>query len=399
MNNDRIAYLLKKYAAQALSAEERKELMKMLASPDNEQSIQKHIESLWENADLPAAASVEQSEEMYRQIRQKISPARVRQLSWLWKAAAAAVILLIAGGIYWKIQSSHSHQLLSASDDHKKEQITPGSDKAILQLADGSSIVLEKNSKGIIAIQGNTRIKALENGHLSYEGSTGGSSSEDPLLYNKIITPRGGQYQVQLPDGSMVWLNAASSLRFPARFTATERIVELNGEAYFEVKTAMLADGKSKMPFRVKLNNITVEVLGTHFDIMAYEDEVEKHVTLLEGMVAISDKEGIHPLHPAQQAVIRQNEPLMVKDLSEPDSYVAWKNGIISFNNENIPTIMRQIARWYDVEVQYEGEQPAGHYVGGIRRQSDIKSVLNMLELAGGVHFEIEGKTIKVRKV
>lgn len=399
MTNDRIARLLEKYAAQTLSPEERKELMEILASQENEKSVQQLIDNLWENKTLPASASAEQSEIMYSQIRQKINPVRVRQVSRLWKAAAAAIFVLIAGTVLWKTNSHQPQHLLSKSGASVSEQIVPGSDKAILQLADGSSIVLEKNSKGIIAIQGSTHIKALENGHLSYEGSSGSSSAEDPLLYNKIITPRGGQYQVQLPDGSMVWLNAASSLRFPARFTKEERIVELNGEAYFEVRTAMLSDGKTKQPFRVKVNDITVNVLGTHFDIMAYNDEAEKHVTLLEGLVAINDKEGIHPLHPAQQAIIKQNEPILVKDLSDPDSYVAWKNGIISFNNEMIPTIMRQIARWYDVEVQYVGEQPAGHYVGGIRRQSDIKSVLDMLELAGGVHFEIEGKTIKVRKV
>jgi ferric-dicitrate binding protein FerR (iron transport regulator) len=209
-------------------------------------------------------------------------------------------------------------------------------------------------------------------------------------LYNTISTPKGGQYQVTLSDGSKVWLNAASSLRFPATFSGKERKVELTGEGYFEV-----AHNK-KMPFHVTVNDLDVEVLGTHFNINAYADESAIKTTLLEGSVKVVKGNETKIIEPGEQASVTTSEDeINVKQQVDLEQVVAWKNGIFQFERADIESVMRQISRWYDIDVDYHG-RVSEHFGGTISRDVNISDVLKMLEMTGGVNFKIDGKKVIV---
>ena len=206
---------------------------------------------------------------------------------------------------------------------------------------------------------------------------------------NRVSTPRGGQYQFVLNYGSKVWLNSESSLSFPAVFKGATREVEITGEAYFEVAK------NTKMPFRVKVNNTVIEVLGTHFNVMAYDDEAAMKTTLLEGSVKISNKQFSNLLKPGQQAVLNQNGSFKISDTPDADDAVAWKAGIFQFRDAGIEAIMRQAARWYDVRVSFAGKIPAKEFTGRISRNVKASELMGMLKYMG-VNFKIEDKHITV---
>jgi len=210
------------------------------------------------------------------------------------------------------------------------------------------------------------------------------------VAFNTISTPVGGQYTVVLPDGSKVWLNAASSLKFPTAFTGTERRVELTGEGYFEV-------AKNKhMPFKVNFNREEVEVLGTHFNISAYPDEAVTRTTLLEGSVRISKNNIKKILVPGQQAISSmQTGGFNIAEVNT-DEAIAWKNGLFLFHNENIRSIMKKIARWYNVDVNYQGSFTNQEYGGRISQSKNLSEILKNLELTGTIHFKIEGRRVTV---
>lgn len=262
--------------------------------------------------------------------------------------------------------------------------IVPGTDKATLTLADGKRIEIDSAGNGLVAQQGNVRV--MGNGsQLSYHAA-GTTSSE--ILMNTISTPRGGQYKVVLADGTMVWLNAASSLEFPVSFTNSTREVTLNGEAYFEV-----AKDASK-PFHVRTNGINVEVLGTHFNIMSYCEEGKVATTLLEGSVKVSKDGNAQVMRPGQQASWSSDNKFTLSDHVDMDAVISWKNGRFYFNNTDIKTIMRQISRWYNVDIVFEG-RPVNVSLGGIMsRKENVSQLLELLEATGKVHFKIEGKKI-----
>jgi ferric-dicitrate binding protein FerR (iron transport regulator) len=255
-------------------------------------------------------------------------------------------------------------------------KIQPGKDVAILTLADGTTITLDSASNGIITQQGNVKITKLPTGELVY---TPEGSNVQETLYNTMTTPKGGQYKLTLPDGSKVWLNAASSITYPAAFVGKERTVTIKGEVYFEVAK------NENMPFHVKANNITVDVLGTNFNIMAYEDEPAIKTTLITGAIKVNG----HLLKPGQQAV---NE--RITDNADIEEVVAWKNGLFEFNQQPIVSIMQQISRWYDVDIQYQGAIKSKTFTGQISRYADITTVLKMMELTGGIHFKVSDRTV-----
>jgi ferric-dicitrate binding protein FerR (iron transport regulator) len=265
-------------------------------------------------------------------------------------------------------------------------------------LADGTTIVLDSAGNTTLATQGNTHIIKLNNGQLAYRDADQRTPAT-ALQYNTISTPKGGQYEIILPDGSHVWLNAASSLRFPAAFTGNERIVALTGEAYFEV--AKNPAQPFKVTFTGSAGDGQVEVLGTHFNINAYDDEANSKTTLLEGKVKISrPQSGMQDpnpeiLNPGQQAAIADGVGNIKVLAVDADAAIAWKNGVFSFDNVDIKTVMRQIARWYDVEVVYEGALAAEKFEGEIPRSSTLADVFKILELSA-VHFKIEGRKVIV---
>jgi ferric-dicitrate binding protein FerR (iron transport regulator) len=273
-----------------------------------------------------------------------------------------------------------------------KNDVGPGTDKAILTLANGKKIILTDATNGTLARQGNVIVSKEKNGVLKYVLSAQAKSNDANVEpgFNTFTTPRGAEYHVILPDGTMVWLNAASSIKFPTTFAGNERRVELTGEAYFEV-----AKDKHK-PFKVKFNDQEVEVLGTHFDIMAYADEAEAKTTLLEGSVKISRNNIQQILKPGQQAVgATAAKGLLIQQVNTQE-VMAWKNGFFMFRNSGIASIMRQAARWYDVDVVYEDDMAGKEYGGRVSRYKNISELLHNMELTGTIHFKIDGRRVTV---
>lgn len=315
-----------------------------------------------------------------------------RTAQWL---AAAALIAAIAGTAWFFADTAARHSAdepIAAIDT-----ILPGSDKAVLTLSDGSQVVLDSNVQDLIKERGNVDILS-NGGRLVYDASKLLSGDRQPVSINTITTPRGGQYQVVLPDGTAVWLNAASSISFPTAFTGSERKVTITGEAYFEV-----ARDQSK-PFRVSViprvgiagGGMEVTVLGTHFNINAYPDEDAMRTTLVEGSVVIRKAGAQMKIVPGEQASVAVNGTVFNKSHPDIEEVLAWKNGQFKFSNTGVSALMRQIARWYDVDIRYEGDLSSIHFSGGISRKDNVEKLLEILESEGRVKFLVQGKNITV---
>lgn len=315
-----------------------------------------------------------------------------------WHIAAAAILLLLITAAVYQLTTADSSTINSTLAETTAGSVVtdlaPGGNKAILRLADGSAIILDSAADGTLTEQGNIKVEKLSNGLLAYTVGGKQLNTSDAAFYNTISTPRGGQYQVTLSDGTKVWLNAASSIRFPVFFAGNERRVEITGEAYFEV-----AKNISK-PFKVKTNASEIEVLGTHFNINAYEDEAAVKTTLLEGMVKVSvpgtgGKSNSRFLQPGQQSGISKEGSISVLNNADTEEALAWKNGRFQFKSADIKSILRQISRWYDVDVIYKGNVNL-HFTGQLKRDEYVSKVFEKLALTGEVHFKIEGKKIIV---
>ena len=326
----------------------------------------------------------EQIQRSLRQEPDQVPGARGVRPLYRWMAAAA-VLLFMALGL-WFVVGRDIREKSTAVGPAIGQDFAPGGDKAVLTLADGSRVVLDTADNGALTRQGSVTVIKL-NGQLAYNRE-GNTSAE--VFYNTITTPKGGQYQLVLADGSKVWLNAASSLRFPTAFAGKERTVELRGEGYFEV-----AHDASK-PFRVKVNDMEVQVLGTHFNINSYSDEPTVKTTLLEGRVMVKKADKKVYLNPGQQAqsAVASATVRVVPDVNT-EEVIAWKNGYFSFHNADIQTVMRQLARWYGVEVVYKGAVPQRMFEGEMQRGLMLSQALKILQ-KNNVHFKIEGEKIVV---
>ncbi len=313
-----------------------------------------------------------------------------------WYAAAAAVLLLaVSFGLYFYKNNSHiqSGRLIS-------ENIAPGGNKAVLTLANGKQVILNSAANGKIAEQLGVSISKTADGLLVCTAvSDNRDTKNNTSQYNTITTPKGGQYQINLPDGSRVWLNAASSLRFPSSFSGKERRVELKGEGYFEVNP--VRGQAAGIPFIVSCSAQEVKVLGTHFNINSYSDETAVKTTLLEGSVLVHTAAqtpgapGAVKLVPGQQAVLSNNA--LKVERADVESVVAWKNGYFRFNDESLESIMRKVSRWYDVQVVFENEDLKNEPLAGVvTRFASVSELLKKMELTGRVKFEIHENTIKV---
>jgi ferric-dicitrate binding protein FerR (iron transport regulator) len=299
---------------------------------------------------------------------------------------AAAVIVLLVVGVWLGTMHRRQAAPVAATTDYLKNDVPPGGNKALLTLANGKTVVLDSLNNGTVALQGNTKVLKLNNGQLAYNRINQGPVEE---VYNTLRTPVGGQYKIILPDGSKVWLNAASSIRFPTAFTGNERQVFIQGEAYFEV-----ARNETK-PFIVSVNDIEVKVIGTHFNIMAYGDEPAVETTLLEGAVEVTRGDAATMLRPGQQAsIVHGGKISLMKDIDVHEA-TAWKDGLFQFNEAGVADIMRQIARWYNVEIIYADGIPPGHITGKIPRNTNLSKVLEMMQLSG-IHCKIEGREVIV---
>jgi transmembrane sensor len=335
-------------------------------------------------------------QEMLQDIRHRIKPpARVRRLTRV-SVAAAALLLLIPGA--WLVLHSRTATRLAAATPVKNtsrtNDIAPGSNKAILTLADGSTVTLDSAGPGKVTKQGNVEVVKHGDGQLQY--ASAGNTPPETIAYNELSTPRGGQYRLKLQDGTNVWLNASSSIRYPTAFVGKERKVQITGEAYFEV--AKNAD----MPFRVTVldpapggKNTEIEVLGTGFNVNAYQDEAGQRTTLIEGSVKVTSGAGAVTLKPSEQAVSSGNQ-LKMMQLENTEQTIAWKNGYFEFENADIPAIMRQISRWYDVDVEYQGKASDDRFSGRFSRNVSLAVVLQILHTSG-VELLADDKKIVIR--
>ncbi|SEM92061.1 FecR family protein [Chitinophaga rupis] len=347
-----------------------------MAAIDTEQARQKMVATLFPEAASQAGTATGDRTPLLRSL--------TRNKRWY---AAAAILLLVFSAITYRWLQHSPQQAVVAP---MVNDVGPGSSKALLTLANGATVTLDSAGKQVIQ-QGTTVIRQ-QNGQLQYHVQ--GAAALVGYSMNTLATPRGGQYQLVLPDGSKVWLNAASSLRYPTVFSDTGRLVELTGEAYFEVQSLSRSDNK-KVPFRVKVNNMVVEVLGTHFNIMAYSDEQAIRTTLLEGSVRVSQNSSGQVLRPGEQAVVAAGNEIKVLHSVNVQEAVAWKNGVFQFNRAGLPVVMRQLSRWYDVEVVYEGKIPDQEFLGKMQRELNLSEVLSILEKSG-VRFRMEGRKIIV---
>lgn len=305
---------------------------------------------------------------------------------WSRIAAAAAVLLFIAAGTYF-YRTAYQPVPPQKTPSYVQD-IPAGGNKAILTLANGEKVILTDVGEGKIAEQAGISIRKTAEGQLIYSiDPSNAQNANASITYNTIETPKGGQYQINLPDGTRVWLNSSSALKYPTRFVAKERRVELKGEGYFEVARDL---GK---PFRVMSNQQEVEVLGTHFNVNAYPDENGIRTTLLEGSVKVRESGHLALLKPGEQALLRGNR--MTVDQVDTEMAIAWKEGYFMFKNASLQTLMRQMSRWYDVEVTYVGEIPPTLFSGKVYRNTSLAQALEILSFSK-VNFKIEGKKMSI---
>ncbi|WP_293308989.1 FecR family protein [Pedobacter sp. UBA5917] len=323
------------------------------------------------------------------------SEPKVKRLSWLnWRLlSAAAAIVLIAGIVFVVFNNQHATQRNALLGNALfGTDIAPGGDQAILTLADGRRISLDTAAEGKLA--GLTGVQVSKtNGVVVYSPTSENASSNK---YNTLSTPKGAKYELVLPDGSHVWLNALSSIRYPEVFSASQRNVEVKGEAYFEVAHLQTKDKKSRIPFIVQAGDERIEVLGTHFNVRYYQGDPTQLTTLLEGAVKVSSHGKSVLLSPGEAAGTENGKPEIQKITdANTELAVAWKEGEFQFEDASVPEIMNQIARWYDVEVIYQGEIPQEHFSGKVSRTENLSQVIEILK-RGGIRFKINERKITV---
>jgi ferric-dicitrate binding protein FerR (iron transport regulator) len=362
----------------------REQLMRLREMPD--QAVKERIHAQLEAEGVLAATSG------------AAKPAPVvtmaRRSFWRVGIAAAVVVLLFATGIfYWKMRTDEPKQPFSAGQAIVAVSGMPGGDRAVLTLSDGRQIDLDSSGNGAVADQGNVKISKLASGQLAYNVST---EKPGTAAYNILTTPRAGQFTLRLPDGTKVWLNNASSLRYPVYFSGGSREVELSGEGFFEV-----AKDPGK-PFIVQIRKSaagmdggSVEVMGTSFNIMAYSDEHVQRTTLVEGKVQFVRQGHQQILQPEEQSVVDSLGRDQLIPHVNVQEVTAWKNGYFHFDHSDLRGTMRQLARWYDVDVEYKG-QPGEHvFMGKIPRSLPLPAVLKGLE-DEHLHFKLEGRVLSV---
>lgn len=379
MPSARLNYLIRRYYDKSCTPAEKAELLTAIGSGDQDELASALLDELLEEHMPDGDADPERSEALYANILAAVrQPTRLRTVRRWWWAAAAVLVIAAAGALWLR---PHTPQQTA---DKPFIDVAPGSNKAVLTLADGSVVQLDSAVRQ--DIQQEAAQLHQQNGQLVYE-ATGQETAV--LQYNTLATPRGGQFRLTLPDGTKVWLNAASSIRYPIAFQENERNVDITGEAYFEVAK------NANQPFRVRIQeNTEVEVLGTRFNINAYTDENAIRTTLAEGSVKVVNGGEKIVLQPGQQAQIMKGRIQVVRpDMAQ---VLAWKNGIFNFENNTLEEVMRQLSRWYDVEVRYTGRIPERTFGGELQRSLQLSQVLEVLrDMKLNVRLE-DGKRIEV---
>jgi len=398
---ERLQILMELYFDKSINEVELHELSQWVTIHANDETLLQLLEQQWHKQQALHTLSDAESERIIAAI---ITPSSSNQITqsgdnvlsintrviWLKRLAVAASVLIIFSIGYFNLKPSN----ISPSTNSivavpvNKSDIPPGGQKALLTLSDGSQIVLDSASNGLLSQQGGTKVIKLANGQLQYAANTLGSTE---TVYNTMSTPPGGQYQLTLPDGSKVWLNASSSIHYPTAFLEKERRVTITGEAYFEIAK------NANKPFIVKIyNGAEVKVLGTHFNIKTYTDEDEIKTTLLEGSINIYNGLKNNLLLPGNQAKIDKSGAIKVQADADLEEAVAWKNGNFQFNSADVAAVLRQAARWYNIEVVYAGKPSTeNRFTGKIPMAVNLSRLLKWLEYSD-VHFKLEGKKLIV---
>ncbi|MFT3949844.1 MAG: FecR domain-containing protein [Agriterribacter sp.] len=390
----RILQLLAQYRGKKISPAEFDELLVLMDSLNEEQSerLTESHKELWEQAKAGQLNTNGQAIDwngMLRQILESDSPALAQKpVVKLWYSiAAASVIFFICIGAFFLFNRKKPSPAVAERQQllRQPEDVLPNTNQTVLTLANGRQISLDSAANGSLLSDGSIQILKQHNGEIAYHSGTGVMTPE----YHTITVPRGGRpYQLLLADGSRVWLNASSTLRYPSFFEGNSRTVELTGEGYFEVA------GNMNMPFRVNHKNLNVEVLGTHFNVMTYEDESSVQTTLLEGSVKISAGFDHALLTPGKQARWSPDGSLKVVD-ANTELAVAWVKGYFQFDKADVKTILRQVGRWYDLDIEYRGEAPADLFSGKIERSLPLAGIVKLLA-SGHINIKVEGKKLIV---
>jgi len=398
LKNNRLQFLLKLLVDNDINEQELEELADLLSQPGNEDVVDAHLKNAWDHVVAPD----ELSDSIYRKItdhprfaaalhQEKAPQIKPNRIGKLWYAAAAIVLLCCGVGLgvyFYQSEGAHPqtaiiipHAQLSGPSKTDNQQVT-------LTLSNGKQLVLDEAAIGKIVTEDHVVITKSKDGQLVYDLSK--VVDDGNLAYNTIATPVGSNYQLVLSDGTKVWLNAKSSLKFPAVFKGSERRVELSGEAYFEV-----AHHKDQ-PFLLTAKKMTVQVLGTHFNVSAYDDDETVTTSLLEGAVKASYQTSSLMLKPGQQALLNNKATALSQRAFDADEVMDWKNGYFIFRNEPIDEIMKKISRWYHIDVTYEGQLTKEAFGGKYVKSNSLAELLSSLELTGTVKFKIEGRRVTV---
>lgn len=387
-NPSRLHDLFEKYKNNSCSRAELQEFWQLAAELSDNDQLEVPLQQLWEEARSRSAYGVDGTRILNRvfQKAREENKRAYRPRRWLTAAAAAILIILFAGGSIFFIRGrSVEKRTIARTARPLRNDVPPGVTGATLTLANGQKIRLDSTGQGAVGKQAGMDV-VVSNHALQYQGTVNGAA----VVYNTLSTGRGQQFPVQLSDGSKVLLDAGSSLRYPVLFTGDERRVEVSGQAWFEVAK------DATRPFVVQKDDKQLRVLGTQFNVHAYDDEEELTVTLTEGSVRVQSSKGSVVLAPGQQAVIANSTgSLQTIEEADVDQAIAWKRGLFSFQGSAIEQVMREITRWYDVEVTYQGTKPADTFTGEISRQASLRELLSILEMSR-VHFKLEDRKLTV---
>lgn len=390
INNEVNEVIAKALLEEALTPEEQLQLADWLTNQKNKELFDEIKDNLVNELAFHHQFDITAGKQIIEQKRQ-----RNRVIKFTWYRYAAAAVVMMAVALVWVLNHNTQSNKVTAGNNTTaavQKDIAPGETKAVLTLADGSKIYLDSAGKMKVAEQAGITI-SNQNGQLVYNQNGTATNAEQ---YNTLTTAKGETFVTQLADGTRAWLNAGSSIRYPVSFTGSERIVEITGEVYFEVKH------DATKPFHVKANGMDIEVLGTHFDANAYSDEESIKTTLLQGSIKISVGDKIKILKSGQQAQVSNGANKNEKDIRvindvKTDEVIAWKNGLFNFNGVDIPTALRQVARWYNIVIVYEGEIPMDKFKGEVERSLTLSEALNILERAG-LQFKVDGRKLIVKQ-
>jgi len=378
--------LFERFIRNECTRQEIEELLAQFENAGNEAGLRKMILEQLNNEEGPASPELpdleEKEEIIYAALMPHLKEKRTVRL-WPRIAAAASILLFLSISAYYIFHKQPQKQIAQV----QKPDLQPGTNQATLTLAGGRKIVLTANLHGQIAMQGNTKIQANAAGAIAYNAF----GTETQIEYNTLSTKRGQQSPVPLvlADGTKIWLNAASSITFPTAFTSKNRTVNITGEVYFEV-----VHNESGPPLKIVANGQVVEDIGTKFNINAYEDEPVIKTTLFEGSVKLSAGASSKTLKPGQQAQVKSGEIVIIPN-ADTEQAIAWHKGLFKFDDADIPTVMRQLSRWYDVDISYENNIPDRQFSGKIYRNLSALKISDILNY-NNIHFRIEGKKIIV---